>query len=57
MKIVIRDEGGYVAYEVNEEYGIDFCDGYFWWTDTDYNDHKTPVENLVRVITDASIPY
>lgn len=57
MKIVIRDNIGYVAYSVNEEYGIEFCDGFFYWTDTDYEDHKTPISNLVRIVTPVTMPY
>ena len=55
MKIVIRDEGGYVAYEVAEEYGFEFADGYVWWTDVCDDDHKTPIENLVRIINENTI--
>jgi len=55
MKIVIRDEGGYVAYEVAEEYGFEFCDGYVWWTDACDDDHKTPIANVVRIINENTI--
>ena len=56
MKIVMRDNLGVVVYEVDEEYGIDFCDGYVYWTDSEYGaDHKTPVEHLLRAITDRTV--
>lgn len=55
MTIVIRDEGGYVAYEVAEEYGFEFCDGYVYWTDAEYEDHRTPIANVVRIINDNTI--
>lgn len=56
MKIVMRDNLGVIVYEVNEEYGIDFSDEYFYWTDSEYGaDHKTPIRNLLRVITDRTV--
>ena len=51
MKIVIRDECGYVIHDVWEEYGIELCDGYVYWADGDNVDQKTPIENVVRIGT------
>ena len=55
MKIVIRDEGGYVAYEVADEYGFEFVGGYVWWTDACDDDHKTPIANVVCIVSDNTI--
>ena len=50
MIIVIRDEGGRVAWNVDTQYGIDFLAGTVYWTDSDGGDHETPVENVVRIL-------
>ena len=50
MTITYRDHGGYIAVEVNPEYGIQFLDGmvYFTTAETD-EDHRIPVTALMGI--------
>ena len=56
MHIIVSDNDQSVCYEVDQEYGIDFCEGFAYWTELECGvDHRTPIENVLRVITDKTI--
>ncbi|MBR0382379.1 MAG: hypothetical protein IJH71_08090 [Eubacterium sp.] len=49
MKIVYRDTLGIVAMEVNRD-GIDFCDGFAYFTADWGEDYKIPMGAICRII-------
>lgn len=43
MFIVYQDEIGLIELEINAEYGIDFNNGFAWFTGADDIEYKIPV--------------
>lgn len=49
MTIVYRDDVGEIARHVNEHYGITFCEGNCYFTDTEDRDFCIPVEDVTEI--------
>lgn len=49
MNITYRDEVGYITVEVDIEYGVSFCDGTAYFTDTNGNDYEIPMAHLMSI--------
>lgn len=53
MTITFRDEGGYVAAQVNND-GVSFCDGFAYFTvenERGDEDYKISVENVSQIVS------
>lgn len=51
MRIVYRDQGGYIAALVDND-GVDFSDGFAYFT-ADGRDYKIDVQNIVRIVQEG----
>lgn len=49
MNITFRDEVGYITVEIDRQYGVSFCDGLAYFTDTDGNDYEIPTAHLMAI--------
>jgi hypothetical protein len=49
MIIIYRDYIGYIARQVDEQYGISFCEGNCYFTDTKDVDYCIPVEDVMEI--------
>ena len=49
MIIIYRDHIGYIARQVDEQYGITFCEGNCYFTDTKDVDYCIPIEDVTEI--------
>lgn len=54
MSIIYADEIGVKMVEVDEEYGVSFCDGNAYFTDIEDVDYTIPVESVRQIITERT---
>jgi hypothetical protein len=47
--IIYRDAIGSIARQVDEQYGISFCEGNCYFTDTKDVDYCIPVEDVMEI--------
>ena len=49
MFITYRDSIGIIAIDIDTQYGIDFNDGYCYFTDCNGEDYKIPINDIIRI--------
>lgn len=57
MSIIYADEIGVKMVEVDEEYGVSFCDGKAYFTDVEDVDYTIPVESIREFIMEKTENY